>query len=624
MDSAALSDVGSPWWEEKTKTKALHPAQAIFKYFADQDKHRLAAYIAYARIYTNRRIHANDFLGNYTAAFSIEGNAYSRVPINLCKVYVDAVHSRVTRQNPRPVFVTSGGNFTLQKKARQMQKWVEYCDQYTDLRDTKKRAELDSLIFGNGFVKTSLHPAIDDICNERIYPGDLFVDPVEAAASGKPNHMYQRALVSRSRLMKLYPKHADKIKRAGRITEEEYSNRKRATLQNMTEVVEGWRLPSWRGAGDGKHIIWVDGQVLELGEYKCDDFPITKTQWKEDPTVGYWGISLVEELLGVHFDFNNSIKNIETCIENMPTPFILIPEGGNVSEGSLGNVNGVVINYSDRAPTFELPPSVPADVVNYAQAQWDKGAIIARLTSVSMPETTGNGFETGAAVRDFNDIQSTELAPQYEEYEQFNVRLYAAQVRCGKELSIRNPGYSVVMAKDKYTIEEIEWTTIAPPEDQKKDSFIIQGFPANKLSQSPAGKKSDVLDFFNAGWLDSGQAMDLLDFPDMEQFQNLQNAARRNVERLLEEILDEGIYTPPEPTLDLRLSLKMTQMYINRAQAMSVPEERVALLRKFMRQIHALLQESEAATRVAQGGMGLPAAGGPPAVSPDGSMPTAI
>jgi hypothetical protein len=612
----------APWWESRTGDEAISSAQTLFRYFVSEDKHRIQAYNAYSRIYLNRDISGSDYLANYSAAWKVEGNSYSRVPVNVAKIMVDSAHAKVTRQNPRPVFVTRGGNFSLQKKSQQMQRWVEFAEHFTDLRPIKRAAALDGFIYGTGFVKSVPHPVVDEIVNERIHPSDVFVDPVEAAATGKPTHLYQRAFVNRSRLTAMYPEYKEQIKKAGRMSDDPYVwNKTRHTLKDMVEVVEAWHLPSFTDAGDGKHIIFVNEQCLEYGSWEDCTFPFSMFRWKEDPTVGFWGVSLIEELLGLHFDFNHTITNIEECIDNMPTPFILLPEGGNISVGKLGNVNGVVINYADRAPTFELPPSVPADVVNYANVIWEKSLQVSRLISMSMPDKVGNQFETGQAVRDYNDVQATELAPQYEEFERFNVKLYEQQVNVGRALYARNPKFSVVLKKDKYTIEDIKWKDIHEP---RRDSFIIQVFPASMLSQSPAGRKSDVLDYFNAGWLDPGEAMDLLDFPDMDKFKNLRNAARQNVERILEEMLDEGKYTAPEPTLDLRLSMKMTQMYINKAQAMSVPEERVSLLRRFMRQIHKLIQESEEFTRMQSAGMGAGPTGGPPAISPDGSMPTAI
>jgi hypothetical protein len=613
------------WWEEKTKPKALNPALGIFKYFADHDKNRLSAYNAYSRIYLNRDIDDSDYLANYTAAWNTEDNSFSRVPVNMVKVMIDSAMARVTKQNPRPVFVTNGGNWSLAKKAKQMQKWVEYCEHFTDLRPIKKAAAVDGAIYGNGFVKTCPHPAVDEVTNGRVHPADIFIDPMESSAGADPTHLYQRAYVSRSRLMKIFPKHKDKIRRAARITDADayqFRRQDQQKLGTMVEVVEGWRLPSYDGAGDGKHIIFVSNQVLVIDDWEHNELPFSCYKWKDDPTMGFWGVSLTEELLGLHFDFNHAVTNIETCIDNMPTPFILVPERGNVSEGTLGNVNGIVINYSDEAPTFELPPSVPADVVDYMDGIWQRALQVSRIVSLGMPDTTGNGLETGQAVRDFNDIQQTELAPQYEGFERFNVDVYRAQVRAGRDIYARNPAWKIVMRKDKYTIEDIDWKSI--DEDPKKDSFIIQVFPASMLSQSPAGRKSDVLDFFNAGWLDIGEAMALLDFPDMDRFSGLKNAGRDNIERIIEDMLDENIYTPPEPTLDLRLAMIMTTMYINKAQAMRVPDERVSNLRQFLRQVKSLNDKAEEATMMKAQGMGPALAGGPPGVSPDGSMPTAM
>ena len=622
MTTDALLEEGNPWWTEKTKTKAMGPLLQIFKYFVGADSLRLQAYNAYSRIYLNREIAQSDYLANYSAAWSVDDNAYSRVPVNLAKIMVDSAHAKVTRQNPRPVFVTRGGNYSLQKKARQMQKWVEFCEHCTELRPTKRSGALDGFIYGNGFVKTAPHPVVDEVENTRTHPSDIFVDPVEASMCGKPSHLYQRAFVSRTRLTAMYPSYKKQIAKAGRITDDPYVwHRQRATMNNMVEVVEAWRLPSFTDAGDGKHAIAIEGACLELDSWDEADFPFSVFRWKEDPTMGFWGVSLIEELLGLHFDFNHTIKNIEECIDNMPTPFILVPEGGNISEGKLGNVNGIVINYADRAPTFELPPSVPADVVSYTDKIWEKALQVSRLVSLSMPESTGGQFETGQAVRDYNDIQGTELAPQYEEFERYNVNIYEQQVRSGRAIYARNPSFSVVLRNDKYTIEDVDWKAI---DDPRKDSFVIQVFPASMLSQTPAGKKSDVLDFFNAGWLDSGEAMALLDFPDLDAFKNLRNAARQNVERILETMLDENLYEAPEPTLDLRLSMKMTQMYINRAQAMRVPEERISLLRKFMRQLKSLNDQAEQATAMRQQEMVPGPAGGPPAIGMDGSAPTAI
>lgn len=633
MSELNASDLRNPWWEERTKTKAQGPAQRLFLFYAENDRNRLQAYVAFNRLYTNRDITGNDYTRAYNAAFSLAGNDYSRVPLNVIKVMADAVHARVTRQAIRTTFVTSDGNSSLRKRAQQMENWVNFSEYSTELPSTANEAYLDALVVGTGAIKTVPHPKIDEIINARVHARDIFVDPLEAAATGHPSHIYQRQFVSRGRLQRLYPEKKAKIQNAGRITStvgDIIPFQQTTNLDNLVEVVEGWKLPSWNDgkgntSGDGKHILFIDKTVLELDDYDQCEFPFSFVRWKIDPTVGFWGISLSEELIGLHFDINTSILHTERAIEMMPKPYVLVPNAGDVSEGQLGNVPGIIINYTDRAPQIVMPPSVPNDVVQYTQTQWERAIQVARLASLSMPETTGNGFETGQAIRDFADIQSTELAPNFKMWEQFRVRLAERQVTAGKQISLRAESegrtFNVVLRKDRNTIQDVEWKNIEL--DPRKDSYVVQALPASKLSQTPAGRKSDVIDFLNAGLVDTKEALALLDFPDMDHFKSLANASRDAIERILEEILDEGKYSPPEPPMDTRLALKLTQMYINRAQAMGVEEERISMLYQFLRQVSSLVQEEQEATRMQAAGLTPGFSGGQPALDITGASPAA-
>lgn len=625
MSELNASDLRTPWWEEKTKSKAQGPAERLFLHYAENDRNRLAAYVAFNSLYTNRDIRGNEFTRAYTAAYSLEGNEYSRVPLNVIKVMADAVHARVTRQAIRTTFVTSDGNQSLRKRAKQMENWVSFAEYATELPETTQQAYLDALVVGTGIVKTVPHPKIDEILNARVHARDVFVDPIEASATGKPSHLYQRQFVSRGRLKKMYPRFSSKIQDAGRITSEVFATSFDSPFENLVEVVEGWKLPSWDGAGDGKHILFISGQVLELEDYELNEFPFSFVRWKDDPTLGFWGISLSEELIGLHFDINTSILHLEKAIEAIPKPYILVPNAGDVSEGELGNVPGCIINYTDRAPQIVMPQSVPGDISNYMLEQWNRAIQVSRLGSLSMPETTGNGFETGQAIRDFADIQSTELAPNYKSYEKFKIRLAEKQVATGKLIADRAKSegrtFRVVLRKDRNTIEDVDWDNIHI--DPRKDSYVVQALPASKLSQTPAGRKSDVIDFLNAGLIDQKEALALLDFPDLDHFRSLANASRDAIERILEEILDEGKYSPPEPPMDTRLALKLTQAYINRAQSMSVEEDRISMLYQFMRQVKALIDEEQEATRMQAAGLTPGFTGGQPALDLNGASPVA-
>jgi len=622
------TDLSNPWWQEKTATKALEKVQRLFSFYAHEDRHRLNAYTAWEALYTNRDLSGQDYLRSYITNMQLGSMEYSRVPLNVIKIMVDAVHARLTRPDIIVKFISSGGNFTNRRKSRQMEHWTSYQDHASGLGRKDSAATLHSLVLADGFIKTCPHPKVDEIINAVIHPRDIFVDPIEVQAAGEPTHLYQRQFVSRTRLAKMYPGKAGMIMKAGRISDHlqhQWAVKKTSNEGHLVEVVEAWHLPSWSEAGDGRHIIFVDGCLLENDEWELMDFPFSHTQWKRDPSGGFFGIGLAEELIGGHFDLNTSIMHTEACVEASPKPYILIPDDGNVTEGQLGNVPGVKINHTGRAPQIILPPSIPQDIVNYMMTQWQWCLQVARLVAMGMGEKAGNQAETGAAFSTIVDIQNTELSDNYDIREEFRVRLAEQQLIAGKMVAdrARSEGrvFRVVLKKDKNTIEDIDWDEFYM--DPKRDSYIIQALPASALSTEFGGRLAQVKEMLGAQLIDIGEGLALLGFPDLDHYRSLQNAARDAVERILEEILDDGKYTEPEPTMDLRLSLKLTQMYINRAQAMGVPDDRINMLYMFLRQLTSLLEEQQLATRDQAMGVQPGVIGGPPALDITGGAPTA-
>lgn len=613
-----------PWWEEEDKDKAKASSRRLFENYVSQDRQRLTAYNAYNRMYTNRKIHGNDYISMYTAAFATEGNKYSRVPLNVAKIIIDGAHARVTRSGIQIKFLTTAGNPSKKRGARQMERFVAHKDHAENMKKEADCAELDSMICGTGAVKTCPHPKIDDIMAYRVRCADIFIDPAEGAVTMKPTNMFQRMWVSRSQLKAMYPEYAEKIRKAGKMSKEPFPTRY-ADRKTLVEVVEGWKLPSWKGADDGKHIIFIDGQVLELDEWDLIDFPLTFTRWKTDPTIGFWGIGLCEELMGPHFNINSSLFHIHRSVELSPKPIFFRPVGAKVSEGQIGNIAGLIVDFIDVMPKLELPVSVPRDIVDLIQVEWGHALEIGRLAALSLPESTGGGFETGQALRDFNDIQSTELAPNFKDWQDFKVRLAEQVVTSGKLVADRAKAagrtYKVILAKDKNTLEEIDWENIDL--DPKEDSYVITAMPASALSQTFAGKKADVIDMMNVGLIDQETALALLDFPDLEDFFDMVKATRKAIEMDIETMLDEGVFIPFDPNDNLRLGLKLYQTHISRARANGVEQERISLLEDAKQQILKFIEEEQTTTRnMAEGfGPGLP--GSPAALDIDGSSPQA-
>ena len=631
-DTVAQSDFSEPWWEEKSKTKILPKITRLYNYYVDHSRDRLQNYRAWQSVYTNRDIKGIDVLHAYTAAVQVQSQ-YSRVPLNVAKVMVDAVHARLTRPAVAVEFLPAGANWSLRKRSRQMGQFVRQQQHQCDLRDKEDQAVLSSLITGLGCVKTAPHPVIPEIENFLVHPRDIFVDPTEAAATGKPTHLYHRVFVSRGRLAKMFPKSKRAIMQAGKVsteTKSDWSDADGREVQtgnsHMVEVVEAYKLPSWEGAGDGRKVIFINDAVLDECEWENTDFPFSFTYWKKDPTVGFFGIGLVEELAGLHFDINTSILHVEKCVEAMPKPYILVPADGEVTEGQIGAVPGVIINHTGRAPQIVMPPSVPSDVVNYVASQWQRALQVSRLVAMGLPESAGSQGETGQAFKDIVDIQSTELSPNFKYREDFCVRLAEQQIVAGKLLDLReraagNGGFKTVLRKDRNTVEAVEWADIEL--DPKKDSYVVQAEPTSALSTTFGGRLAEMKELIGLQVIPPSRAFKYLDIPDFDAEARIQNASLDFIERIMEEILDDGKLTEPEPTMDLRLALKVCQKHINLAQAMGVPEDRVNLLYQFLRGVTDLIAEEQEATLGQASGMGPGLPGLPPAGDITGAAPAA-
>jgi len=241
---------------------------------------------------------------------------------------------------------------------------------------------------------------------------------------------------------------------------------------------------------------------------------------------------------------------------------------------------------------------------------------------MGLPESAGSQGETGQAFKDIVDIQSTELSPAFRFREDFCIRVAEQQIVAGKILDIRTPGgFKTVLRKDRNTVEAVNWKNIDL--DPKVDSYVVQAEPTSALSTTFGGRLAEMKELIGLGVIPPSRAFKYLDIPDFDAEARIQNASLDFIERIMEEILDDGKFTEPEPTMDLRLALKVSQKYINLAQAMGVEEESVNMLYQFLRGVTDLIAEEQEATQAQASGMGPGLPGQPPAQDITGASPGA-
>ena len=135
-----------------------------------------------------------------------------------------------------------------------------------------------------------------------------------------------------------------------------------------------------------------------------------------------------------------------------------------------------------------------------------------------------------------------------------------------------------------------------------KDEFVIQCFTQSSLPKDPAGRLAKVTEMVQAGMISLQEGRRLLDYPDLEQVEKLANAAEERILQILDDIVDSGKYTPPDPFLDLMLAKTLVVQYINLYAAAKLEEKKMQLLRDFYTQILDLAQAAQPPTPAGPGG----------------------
>jgi hypothetical protein len=85
--------------------------------------------------------------------------------------------------------------------------------------------------------------------------------------------------------------------------------------------------------------------------------------------------------------------------------------------------------------------------------------------------------------------------------------------------------------------------------------------------------------------------MDLINFPDLQDYTNMQTAPLELIRKNISLIIDEGEYHPPTPFLNLQLALQLGTLELQRAQQNNVEEERVGLLMDWLNDINEQLNQ---------------------------------
>lgn len=573
-EAPGAGSLNQRWWMLDGQ-QAADSISATLNRMKDNQTLRHTQWVISARLYGN--LAPTSLAGiSFSKLATTQPALRDRVSYNVIQSVVDTVTSKVGKSRPRPMFLTSGGDYRQQRRAKGLN---AFCDGLFYENSTHKLGLSifrDAAVWGDGFV----HVFAKDgrVRHERVLPSELFVDDVEATY-GAPRQMHRIKAVDRLVLAEAFPEHAGIIMSANAAKMEDTS---RGNVADVLLVRESWHLPSGPGADDGRHCISIDGQLLtELEPWTRDHFPFARMQWTPR-LFGFWGQGLAEQLMNIQLEINKLLWVIQRSFHLAGTFKVLLENGSKIVKEHLNNDIGAIINYTGTPPAYVVPPTVPAEVFGHLNLLIAKAYEQAGISQLSAGSMKPAGLNSGRALREMTDIESDRFTTVGRQYEQLFLDIARLSIETVQELS--EAGDYEVGTPERSGLARVRWSDV----QLDADDYVMQCFPVSSLPNDPAGRLQTVQEYAQAGFLTPRQARRLLDFPDLDQVESLANAAEEYLLRVLDRIVDEGLFIAPEPFDDLAMARELALEYYARGKTTGLEEDRLELLRQFLSQIDAL------------------------------------
>lgn len=594
-------DVRARWWLRDAKTDdGIEVADSIATFIKNlqQKQHgRMRQLVVNARLYGNATLMGVSGLANAQMQGRAAGTP-ERITDCVVQSVVDTATARIGENKPRPYFLTSGGTYKLQRKAKKLNKLGEAIFYENETYELGSEAQRDGEIFGDGVLH--VFERHGRVCHERVLAAELWVDETEAAY-GNPRQLHRVKAVDREELIGWFPEKEAIIRDAEMAPlRDEGAGSNNA---DMVLVRESWHLRSSPKAKDGKHCISIDGKLLSrMQEWPHDFFPFARFRWSPRP-VGYWSQGLAEQLCSKQLEINKLLWIIQRSFHLAGSYKVLIEDGSKIVKEHINNEIGVLITYRGVKPEWFVPQVIPPEY--YAHLQTIIQSCYERA-GISLQSATGvkpAGLNSGEAQRVYRDT----VAERLKTNERLNERGYMDTIyfsmAIAREIAQRE-GYYEASAPSGRKLESVRMTA----EELDPDEWDLQCFPTSSLPKDPAGRLATIQEYIQAGFMTPRQGRRALDFPDLEAIESLANAEEDLLTKMLDAICDDGDFTPPEPTDDLKLAKELVVEYINRGRMLELEEDKLDMLRTWNSQIDALVQ----AAMPPPAPMPMPGAGAPP------------
>ena len=572
------------WWTAKNDRELTNQVLSTAAYLKESQQYLQRQTAIYARLYGNMSLFS--FIGSNTTKMDQQtGLPADRPTFNLVQSCIDTLVSRLSQNRPAPVFLTDAGDYKERRLAKQLNNFILGEFYQTKAYDKAAIALRDACVTGTGILKV-YETADNKVALDRVLRTELLIDSNDGIY-GEPRQIFQMKLVDRDVLKDITG--SKQIVEDAATAYPDNSAESSKTVTDQVMIVESWHLPSSPGAKDGRHVIACSSGILLDEKYTKDKFPFVFIQYSPR-LLGFWGQGLSEQLMGTQIEINSLLFTISRAIKLVGVPRVFVEAGSKVSKAAFNNDVGAIIEYPGIKPSYEVAPAVPQELYAQLQRLIDYGYQQSGVSAMQASSQKPAGLNSGEAIRSYDDISTDRMAALSKRYDNIFVELAYAITDLAKDIAERTGSYQTVYPNKDGT-KEIE----LPKVKMLEDPFVIQVFNQSSLPKDPSGRMQKITEMIQAGMITIKEGRRLLDYPDLDQVEKLANASEERIYQILDKIVEDGDYTPPDPFMDLQLATELVVQYYNLYSSARLEEDKCQMLRDFFSQVQTMTQAGQPA-----------------------------
>lgn len=570
------------WWEAKSDKELCDQMLSTVTYLKENQAFRYRQAALYARLYGNQSLYS--FIGqNMSKADQVSGLPFDRPTYNLISSIVDTLVAKISQSRPAPVFLTDNSDYKERNMAKKLNNFILGEFYRTKTYDKAAMALRDALVEGTGCLKVFEKDGKVEL--ERKLLTELLIDPNEGIY-GEPRSIYELKLIDRKVLMDMCPGFRSIIAKADQAFVDNSSESSKS-VADLVMVAEGWHLKSGKDAKDGRHSMVCSSGVILDEDYTKDSFPFVFLHYAKR-LLGFWSQGVAERLMGNQMEINSLLFTISRSMKLVGVPRVFVEEGSSVSGASFNNDIGTIVKYRGTKPDIEVFPCVPPEMYQQLERLIQRGYQQEGVSSLDASAQKPAGLNSGEAIRSYDDISTDRMALLSRCYDNLFIDLAYLMIDKAKDIAEETGEYSTVYPGRNGT------KLIDLPEiDFLDDSYVIQCFNMSSLPRDPAGRYEKVTEMIQSGMVSLKEGRRLLDYPDLDQIETLANASEERIFQILDEIVEDGKYTPPDSFMDLKLAAELVTQYYNLYASAKLEEEKQELLRNFYTQVLTLVQAAQ-------------------------------